>query len=196
MSRIRIALLMLLTVTMVAALAYAQAEGTVNIWDESVDGDLSTVANAPTPVAFVTDSNSLNGEIGGPAPAQPAPPEIGPATIPEGFDDGVDAYTFTVPAGFTMDEFNLTNYAPTPGNTSSGFNLWQGANGPDGVFLGSCACTTGDIGTNLLTLFGTGPLAAGDYTMEIREFGTADNIYDVEHVLPGFPVELQSFSVE
>jgi len=178
--------LVVLGCTMLGAVA---ALALTVIWDEAIDGDLSDSGLAPTPVGMVDSQNVIMGIVGGPSALGR---ETGPeAERTEAFDDGYDCYTFTVPAGFTMDQVVLVDYVPTTGNTSSGWNLYSG---PDtsGTFLESPLLTVAAIGTNILSA----PLAAGIYTVEIREFGTEDNVYELDHQIPGLPVELQSLIVE
>ena len=180
------------------ALAYA---GVVVIWDEAVDGDLSNDFTVPTTVTPMADMNTVQGTIGGPAPLNP-PPEFandaanGP--LPEGFDDGVDSYEFTILPGASLDQVLVTNYAPTPGNTTSGWNLY--ANFCEADFTNvvcSVAVDTAAIGQDLLTICASGAQGPGTYCVRMLEFGTADNVYSFNHVISGpVPVNLEHFSVD
>ncbi len=185
---------------LVPALAFA---GTAVIWDEAIDGDLSNDFMMPTTVTPAADMNTVQGTIGGPAPVPPPEFRGDPATgtLSEGFDDGIDAYEFTILPGATLDQVLVTNYAPTPGNTSSGWNLY--ANMCEDTFdnvVCSVAVDTAAVGQDLLTLCVSGPtgsLGPGTYCVRSLEFGTADNVYSYNHVVSGpVPVTLEGFSVE
>ena len=149
------------------------------IWDESVDGDLSNIQNMPTIVTPVDASDAVIGTVGGPNPGE-----------------FFDVFTFTVPAGFQLTEINLTSYTAAGGNVTSGFNVWPGSGGDLDDFalaLLSVAVGPPDAGTNLIAPIA--PLAAGDYSISLRE-GTPGQAYELEFVIPGLPVELQTFTVE
>jgi len=152
------------------------------IWDESVDGDISTVPLAPTQMTLVSSADRVSATIGG--SSTNSPPE-----------DFYDTFTFTVPPGNQVTAVVLADYQVSGGNTSTGFNFYTGNQGEGGTFVGSVSMTTADIGSDLLTLSSVpAPLAPGDYSISMRE-GTAGQIYQLE-IQGDVPVELQSFSVE
>lgn len=134
------------------------------IWDESMDGDLSNDQAAPTPIFFALDSiqDTVIGNVGGPDPGE-----------------FYDVMTFEVFYGFCLDSIILVDYIADGGNTTSGFNLWEG---PDAVntFLGSTASGPAQIGLNVLE--GFTPVSAGVYTLDIRE-GTPNQSYEIDYVL-------------
>lgn len=149
------------------------------IWDEGVDGDLSDDETNPTPVVLVSPSDAIMGTIGGPSTTSPP-------------DDFYDAFKITLAAGDTVSAIMLTNYIPTGGNTSSGFNVYITAGY---VFVGSTTMTTGAIGTDMLAAAGVGPLVGpGEWTIGLRE-GIAGQQYELE-IQSTVPVELMSFQVE
>ncbi|WP_223787785.1 hypothetical protein [Marinicella meishanensis] len=134
------------------------------IWDEGIDGDLSNDQAAPTPIFFALDStqDTVIGNVGGANPG-------------EFFDD----MTFDVFYGFCLESVLLVDYVADGGNTTSGFNLWEG---PDALttFLGSTTSGPANIGQNVLD--GTTPVSAGTYTLDIRE-GTPNQSYEIDYVL-------------
>ena len=80
----------------VAALFTSSALGAV-IWDEDVDGDFSNVASSPTLVTLLEGESVISGRIG--------------VNNDEGFSDGRDAFTFTVPTGAVVTAVTLTEYS-------------------------------------------------------------------------------------
>ncbi len=151
------------------------------VWDEGVDGDLSTDPLAPTPIAFGLGSNIVIGEMQSPS-------------------DTRDYLTFVIPAGQALSELNLLGYEDLdvggPGDT--GFNaihpgatsqVPSGANSGD--FLGGNHVLDSFVGTDLLpglaagALSGTGfasPLGPGTYTYLIQQTGPERTGYELEFV--------------
>jgi hypothetical protein len=171
-------------------------EAVTIIWDEGIDGDLSNDVDTPTPVFLVDTDNVIIGTVGTPAPEGAESSRLGPpAEVRRG---STDAYTFTVPAGFTMDAIMLESYVPAGGNTTTGFNLHTGIGTiePQICFR---AMGVVDIGLNLLAICDQGdisPLAPGEYTVALIEYTAPNQAYQLNHQVPGLPVELQSFSIE
>lgn len=148
-------------------------------WDESIDGDLSTVPGTPTPVSFSTGSNTVSGTVVTSA-------------------DTRDYLTFTIGAGQTLDAIVLDDWAFT-GTSNPGdrgfFAIFSGAVGAlpafnnhlygnhldQGLFpLGGdiLPSTSGDGG-----LSGTGitvPVGPGTYTFLVQQTGTEDTQYSFD----------------
>lgn len=138
------------------------------VWNESVDGDLSTDPNAPTPVSFNLGSNVISGSIIGPGDAR-------------------DYIKFTIPAGLALAELRQLQYVTLPdgGAGNRGFHAIIAGNTsfvPDanniGNFLGGNHVDPLPVGTDMLpalaaaTLGGTGfsmPLGPGTYTYHIQQ---------------------------
>ncbi len=142
--------------------AASERQGGYVAWDESVDGDLSSWPLTPTVVSFQGGLNIVRGTVGGP---------------PGDGNEGYDVWTFNVPPGTTMPEIALTNYVVTGGNTSTGFNLHDGAQGTAGPQLVFVAMGIGDVNvTNLIS--DAAPLPSGDYSIALLEFTAPGQIYE------------------
>jgi hypothetical protein len=138
------------------------------VWDESVNTDLSSDPNAPTPVSFSLGSNLIRGSIASP-------------------DDPRDYLTFTIPAGLALAELRQLEYVTLPdgGPGNRGFHAIIAGNtsfvpdvGTIGNFLGGNHVDPLPVGTDMLpalaaaTLGGTGftlPLGPGTYTYHIQQ---------------------------
>lgn len=128
-------------------------------YDESVDGDLASVADGGTSFNLDLGVNSVAGTL-----------EANPAG---GIEE--DFITFTVGAGQAINSVTLTDIVFTGGNFSTGFRLYAdiGA-GLEQVSSGSFGA--GAIGVNYLTVWdltdvGGGPsLGAGSYGIVLAEF--------------------------
>jgi hypothetical protein len=150
----------------VASLVGAASANAQIVWDENTMGELSGDPASPTPLTFNLGNNIIIGNIGGGGSGIGGP--------------GWDVYSFTIPAGQSMSEVIVNDYAP-PGNTT-GFNVFDGA----GTFLGSTTIDPGDIGLDILAAAVGGPLGAGDYVIELREFGDPQT-YELNHILVPAP---------
>ena len=113
--------------------------------NESVDGDLSSNANAPTPLSFDLGTNTITGTVVSPA-------------------DVRDYITFTLPAGTNLSALRLIQYNAVgggPGNRGwAGFNA--GATscvpsfGTSGNFLGGTHVDAIFAGTDILPMIAIG----------------------------------------
>lgn len=134
---------------------------------ESVSGDLSNVAAAPTPLTFTPGSNTVAGRMGIP---------LGGAVDP-------DFFTFTIAPGTFLSQINLTQYMPD-GNALAGsfFAIASGTSistsNPTLHLSNRLVPGTGDILPGLAaspTFGGTGLAAqpgAGTYTVWFQETAT------------------------
>jgi len=156
------------------------------IWDEAMNGDLSTDPMAPTLVVFELGSNIITGTI-------------------TGSGDIRDYITFTLAPGQALAALNLLTWddVPTgdPGNT--GFTAINAGStsfipGVDTVddFLGSNHVEAFHEGTDILPgiaaapFGGMGfniPLEAGTYGYLVQQTGAPTNAYSIEFVVTPAP---------
>jgi len=149
---------MLTTVLVSSGLASAA------IYDESVDGDLASVADGPTLFDVTVGNNSVFGTVGD--------------------TDFEDFIGFSIGAGEQLTAITLTSFIPAGGNTSTGFRLYTDQGG--GWFQASSgSMVPGDVGTNFLDVWnlssvgGSAPLGPGDYGVVLAEF-TAGQTYSFD----------------
>jgi hypothetical protein len=157
----------------------------VTIWNEAVDGDLSSLAAAPTAVAFVVGSNVITGVMGG--------------------ADARDYITFTLAPGQALVALNLLLYTNTSGGP--GNRGWHSINAgatsfvpsvtTAGLFLGGDHLDPPsgvDLLPNLAAapLAGTGftiPLGPGSYSYLAQQTSAVTN-YSLEFVVTPEPSAL------
>jgi len=150
------------------------------VWDESINGLLSTDPNAPTPIVFAVGSNVIKGSAGN-VNAQAR-----------------DYITFTVPAGHVMTAANLQVYTPentgfcalnegstsvVPSNPTIGF--WLAGTHLDPTFVGTDlfdAMSNASVTTESLPASELGPLT---YTFVIQQTSPLITTYQIEWVLQG-----------
>jgi hypothetical protein len=122
------------------------------IWNESVDGPLSTNAASPTPLSVGVGSNSIIATIGG---------------------TNRDYFSFTLAPGQSLESFLLASYASS--DPVSWIGLQAGASWTAGDNVGLMIAQqhfgTADVGTNLLGITPAAPLAAGTYTVRAQQLG-------------------------
>jgi hypothetical protein len=149
------------------------------VWNEGINGDLSTSEAAPTPIAFALGSNTILGTCGAPS-------------------DTRDYLTFTIPAGQMLTVLTLLNFAPdnlafcafNSGNTS-----FIPSAATDPLFLSGIHINAGLIGTNLMIPFDTGAvttnslpapvLGPGTYCFLIQQTSQITTTYGLDFVLEG-----------
>jgi hypothetical protein len=141
--------------------------GAASLYDETVSGDLSGDANAPTALAFSAGSNVVRGTVSG--PPQPGGP-----------DD--DFFTFTLGGGLRLDAIVLVSHSPSL--TDSFLGLDAGAifaNLGNASMLGHADFGSGDVGSDLLPAIAasngafTPPLGPGAFSAWIDEGGTLES---------------------
>ncbi|MFM7521558.1 MAG: PEP-CTERM sorting domain-containing protein [Planctomycetota bacterium] len=123
------------------------------IWNESVNGPLSTDPASPTPLTVGVGSNSIIATIGG---------------------ANRDYFSFTLAPGQSLESFLLASYASS--DAVSWIGLQAGASWTAGDNVGSMISQqhfgTANVGTNLLGITSTEPLTAGTYTVRAQQAGT------------------------
>ena len=125
------------------------------VYDESIDGDLLSLADGPTLFDVEIGDNSVLGTVGG--------------------DDFEDFIGFTIEPGEQLAAVTLTSVVFAGGNISTGFRLFADLGGGlEQVAPGSF--NTGDVGTDYLTVWdlgdvgGSAPLGPGTYGIVLAEF--------------------------
>lgn len=146
----RLATAIMVAVTLVRfAIPHAAA---TTIWNESVDGPLSTAPASPTPLTVGVGTNSII------------------ATI-EGVNR--DYFSFTLAPGQSLESFLLASYASS--DPVSWIGLQAGAAWTAGDDVGSMIAQqhfgTANVGMNLLGITPAAPLAAGTYTVRAQQAG-------------------------
>lgn len=169
----------------------ASLSGVVNaatIWDESVDGNLSTDPGAPTSVTFSAGSNTITGTVGGPG-------NIG------------DYITFTLGSDQGLTGLVLLEFDSTFGNDRifHGLNLGPTSFIPSPAtqdnFLGGNHVNAFEVGTDLLPglavpLVGSGfevPLGAGTYSYLIQQTDSDPTNYSLDFQVVPVPAALWLF---
>lgn len=178
------------TAVLLATLAFPASAAIVH--DESVDGDLSSNAASPTPLAFALGSNIIMGSTSN-LPANPGER---------------DYITFTIPAGRKLSALNLLAY--TPDNLSfASFNAGATSFVPsaatNGSFLSGIHIGGPDLTFNLMPFFvsravTTNALPApelgpGTYCFLIQRTSAVLQQYSLEFVITeaGVPAEATSW---
>ena len=149
------------------------------VWNEGVNGDLSTSEATPTPLVFALGSNTVLGTVGAPS-------------------DTRDYLTFTIPAGQKLSALNLLAWTPdnlgfasfNSGNTS----FIPGA-ATDPLFLAGIHISSANVGTDLMPLFDTAAvttnslpapeLGPGTYTFLVQQTSAITEQHGFEFVLIG-----------
>ncbi|MFT3685795.1 MAG: hypothetical protein QM783_12870 [Phycisphaerales bacterium] len=161
-------------------------------YNESISGDLSNSAAAPTPVTLtVGGTASIIGVVGG--------------------AENQDWITFTVPAGAQLTSITLVSYASTDAQGFMGFQsgaTFAGSPFAAGSYAGYAHFGTGAvngalpptnlIGANMLPIMAdpvlaagatgfTSPLGPGTYSMLFQQLGAAGTQYQFDFTLTPTP---------
>lgn len=155
------------------------------IYDESVDGDLSTDPNAPTLLALALGGNTVIGTV-----------------INSGVAEGDrDFVTFQIPPGRLLTGLNLLAYSPT--NISfmalnSGSTSFIPSVSTQGEFLSGIHVSGADLGSNLMLAFVNNSvvenslpepqLGPGQYCLVIQQTTNLLTSYSLEFVVVDGPV--------
>ena len=168
-----------------AIVVLASSAGAATIWDESVDGDLSSSEAAPTSLTLQAGSNVITGTMGGP--------------------DTRDYVTFTLDPGELLIGLNLLDYTDVAsGNVGNrgfhainlGATSFIPSGGTAGLFLGGDHLDPAPVGTDLLPdlaaapLAGTGftiPLGPDTYSYLVQQTGPQVTAYSIELVVAPEP---------
>ena len=174
--------------TLALLLVLASPVSAAVIHNEAVNGDLSSLAAAPTALAFAPGGNTV----------------IGTVRSSNNITGDRDFITFTIPAGNVLTGLNLLAYAPdflafcafNAGATSFVPGVATNASFLAGIHIGAAL-----VGSNLMTQFvgssvTTNSLTApqlnpGTYSFVIQQTGTALQSYSLEFVMDG-PVPAES----
>jgi len=122
------------------------------IWNESVNGPLSTDPASPTPLTVGVGSNSIIATIGG---------------------ANQDYFSFTLAPGQSLESFLLASYASSDPVSWIGLQAgasWTAGNDP-GLMIAQQHFGTVNVGTNLLGITSAEPLTAGTYTVRAQQLG-------------------------
>jgi len=174
----------------------ASLSGVVNaatIWDESVDGNLSTDPEAPTPVSFSAGSNIITGAVGGPG-------NVG------------DYITFTLGTNQQLTGLVLLEFQSAMGDSKAFHALNLGPTSfipspsTQDNFLGGNHVNAFEVGTDLLPglapppagtgLIGSGfdvPLGAGTYSYLFQQTAPDLTNYSLDFQVVPIPAALWLF---
>jgi hypothetical protein len=159
--------------------------GAAVAYDESVSPDLSGNGLSPTFISLVAGSNQIFGATGNP-----------------GTGTDRDYFSITVPSGFLLSQFTLLPGTAVLGNSTflgvqSGSQVTVPFNAPSAAgLLGAMHYTGAQVGTNILPALGnplagstgfTSPLAAGNYSFWVQDFGAGSVPYAFDLVVSGVP---------
>lgn len=171
-----------------AAVLVLAVPGLAHAYDEAVSGDLSTIPETPTPLAFVAGTNVLKGRV----------------TTSGTPSDTRDCITFTIPAGLALVSLRQISWVDQNGlGANTGYHsLNNGATSqiPTGAnanqFLGGEHVFPGGTGTDVLpgmadgfaglTPSGTGfslPLGPGTYSYIIQQTSSHIGNYEMHFLL-------------
>lgn len=149
------------------------------IWNESINGDLSSSEGAPTSISFGLGVNSILGSISG-----------------NPLDR--DYITFTIAPGQTLSHVNLIAFGPdniafTAFNSGSTSFIPSGAT--NGSFLSGIHITAADAGSDLMPFYDTrsvttnslssASLGPGTYCWMIQQTSAVTQNYSIDFVLNG-----------
>jgi hypothetical protein len=168
------------TVAMVLLLAMmAVPAGAATVWNEGLNGDLSSNEAAPTSISFGVGSNQIIGSISG------SPLDR-------------DYITFTIAPGQTMAHLNLIAFGPdNPAFTAfnSGSTSFIPSGATNGSFLSGIHITAADVGFDLMAFYDTRnvttnslpspSLGPGTYCWMIQQTSPITQNYTVEFVVDG-----------
>ncbi|MEM6333982.1 MAG: PEP-CTERM sorting domain-containing protein [Planctomycetota bacterium] len=143
----------------------------VTVWDESIDGDLSGDAFAPTSLIFSPGVNSIFATTGDPGNRD---------------GDSRDNFTFDIPAGFELTSVDLVSYT-TPGGAFQSSLLQAGTgtafdNGNPAAatgFIGQSTLQATAVGNNLAPA-GSASFQPGSYSWSVGEFGVPEATYQLD----------------
>ena len=137
------------------------------IWNEGVNGALSSSENSPTALSLSVGSNTVISSIGGSAQ--------------------IEYFSFTLAAGQSLTSFKLDSYV------SSDPVAWLGIKSGSDWTIGYDTAQmisqqhfgTANIGTDLLGVSVATPLGAGTYTVRSQQLSAANSNYQLDlNVIP------------
>ena len=195
-------------IALAAALMLSAPTTAATVWDETVDGDLSSNPLAPTAVVVALGFNDVLGSAG--AALVLGAPTFDPTTGAPNFD--MDFLTFMVPTGYILKSLVPVNIVFAESTDTKAFIGLEGgtqitaatnfpySTGALGL-LGWLHVAASDVGTDILPAMGvsgmgaTGfspPLPAGGYTLWIQDDLPVS--YDLRIEIAGVP-ELSTWAM-
>ena len=167
--------------TALLLVALATPASAATLWDETINGDLSSNAGAPTPVALALGGNTVVGSVGN---TTASPGER-------------DYLTFTIPPGRKMSAINLISIVPVDNlgfaSLNAGATSFIPSAATNASFLAGIHVSGVDVGTNLLVAFDqlsvttnslpAAELPAGTYSFLIQQTNQITQTYAVEFVV-------------
>lgn len=168
------------TIAIVVLLAaMAVPAGAAVIWNEGINGDLSSSEAAPTSLSFGIGTNQILGKISG------SPLDR-------------DYITFTIAAGQTLSHVNLIEFSPDNlafSAFNSGSTSFIPSGGTNGLFLSGIHMSAADAGQDLMPFYDTRnvttnslaspSLGPGTYCWMIQQTSPILQSYTVEFVIDG-----------
>jgi hypothetical protein len=167
-----------LAIVMLLAAIAVPASAAV-VWNESINGDLSSSEAAPTAISFGVGSNQILGTVSG------SPLDR-------------DYITFTIGAGQTLSHLNLIAFSPDNlafSAFNSGSTSFIPSGATNGLFLSGIHMSAADAGQDLMPFYDTrnvttnslpGPsLGPGTYCWMIQQTSPILQSYTVEFVIDG-----------
>jgi hypothetical protein len=149
------------------------------IWNEGINGDLSSSEAAPTSISFGIGSNQIIGTISG------SPLDR-------------DYITFTIAPGQTLSHLNLIAFSPDNlafAAFNSGSTSYIPSGATNGLFLSGIHMSSADVGQDLMVFFDTRnvttnslsspSLGPGTYSWMIQQTSPLLQNYTVEFVIDG-----------
>jgi len=168
------------------ALASAQGAAAATIWDEGVNGDLSSDRANPTPLALALGSNTIIGSVNGPER---------------------DYFRFNLPAGTSLTQIHLVSYAPDDVGflaIQTGTQITVDPSAPSPApLLGWVHTAQSQVGSDILDDMGHGggaigftpPLGPGDYSFWMQQAGAVTTSYELELVVVPEPASAALLAV-
>ncbi|HKW14578.1 MAG TPA: hypothetical protein VJS69_08850 [Candidatus Krumholzibacteria bacterium] len=169
---------MKILVTCLLLLGLCASANAAVVWDESVNGLLSTNPAAPTPITLSGGSNVINGQVGN-VSAQPR-----------------DYVTFTIAAGHTLTAINLLGWSPSntgfaainAGNTSiipsnPTIDFWMAGIHIDPTLINTDLLDKMRDASVTTQSLDASQIDPGDYTFIIQQTSPFFSTYSLEFVL-------------
>jgi hypothetical protein len=161
----------------IALVSAAPVHATI-VWNESVNGDLSNDAAAPTPMVFSVGANTIQG------------------TVINIDDRARDYVSFTVQPGHVLTAINLLEYSADDIGfvaINDGLTSYIPDYSTEAYFKGGAHIVEPDVGSNLLDLFVTRSvtsnsltspeLGPGDYSFLLQQTDPVVTSYALEFVV-------------
>lgn len=171
--------------SLAAGVAFAGSATADVMWDEAIDGDLSTDYMNPTQLfSKATGSNHVIFTTVGAAD--------------NGGEQDREYFTFTIDEGFQLSALYLSLFETDPASNLGFIGVASGTSMPTSpdapnptTLLGYALVGTGDVGNDILQSMGTGagsqgfsgPLGPGSYTFWVQETGPSTDNWDLDFVI-------------